>query len=244
MPFRTSSPRRSGCSAVRAVLLWGSVLLLGGLTGCQQLPKVAVSWQGGPFFTPTNFSGVPLMPAEVRRVAVLPLSGLDGLPPETVAALESALRAALLAEGRFEVVAVRREWMQAQAGRGALATSDQLPAPLFERLAREYSADAVLLVDISHYRPYAPLALGVRAKLAFCAAPHAVFWAFDTLFDSRVPAVANSARRHAAGGPAGKVDSGPVALQSPSRFAAYVFADVFACLPQRPAPVPAAPPAR
>ena len=244
MPIRTSSPRRSGRLAVWSGLGLAAVVLLGGQTGCQQMPKVAVNWQGGPFFTPTNFSGVSLMPAEVRRVAVLPLAGLDGLPPETVAALEAALRAALLAEGRFEVVPVRREWMQAQAGRGALAASDPLPAPLFERIAREYSADAVLLVDVSHYRPYAPLALGVRAKLAFAAAPHAIFWAFDTLFDSREPAVANSARRHAGGTSSGVVDSGPVALQSPSRFAAYVFADVFACLPRRPAPVPPAPPAR
>ena len=244
MPFRAPSLRRSGRSPVRSWRGLGTVVLLGCLTGCQQMPKVAVNWQGGPFFAPTNFSGVPLLPAEVRRVAVLPLAGLDGLPPETVASLEAALRAALLAESRFEVVGVRRELVRELAGRGAIAASDQLPAPLFERIAREYSADAVLLVDVSHYRPYAPLALGVRAKLAFCAPPHAIFWAFDTLFDSRDPAVANSARRHAAGGPAGVVDPGPVALQSPSRFAAYVFADVFACLPQRPAPVPAPPPNR
>ena len=216
-------------------------MLLGGLTGCQQLPKVSVDWHGGPFFAPTNFSGVPLLPAEVRRVAVLPLAGLEGLPPETVATLETTLRAALLAEGRFEVVVVRRELVHELAGRAAVAASDQLPAPLFARIAREYSADAVLLVDITHYRPYAPLALGVRAKLAFCDSNHAIFWACDTLFDSRDPAVANSARRHATGGASGVVDAGPVALQSPSRFAAYVFADVFACLPPRPAPVPVPP---
>lgn len=209
--------------------------------GCQSVPTVSVDWKGGPFFTPTNFNGVSIMPAEVRRVAVLPMSGLDGLPPDTVAGLESALQGALLAEGRFETVAVSADLVRSMAGKASVSVGEVLPAGLFERIARDTAADAVLFVDVTLYRPYAPLALGVRAKLARCDEAHAVIWAFDTLYDVRDPAVGNSARRHAAGGRDAIVDAGPSALQSPSRFAAYVFTDAFGTLPKRPPPVPPPP---
>ncbi len=241
MSWRTPFLCQSGATAGRPAAVLGALFALGLLCGCQNVPTVSVDWKGGPFFTPTNFNGVAQMPAEVQRVAVMPLSGLDGQPPETVAALESALQAALLAEGRFETVAVAPELVRAVAGKPALGSGELLPPALFERIAHEQGADAVLFVDVTLFRPYSPLALGVRAKLAWCNDSHGIFWAFDTLYDVRDPAVANSARRHAAGGREAIVNAGPAALQSPSRFAAYVFTDVFGTLPQRPPPAPLPP---
>ena len=209
--------------------------------GCQHVPKVSVDWRGGPFFEPTNFSGAAQMPGDVRRVAVLPLAGVEGVSPDGLAALEMAMHAALLREGRFEIVPVGADFVRSVAGRPAVASHEALPAALFERLARELGADAVLLVDITLYRPYEPQAQGVRAKLARCDELRTILWSFDTLFVARGPAGVNSARRHASGGHQTVVDSGPAALQSPSRFAAYVFADTFATLPKRPAPPPPPP---
>lgn len=207
--------------------------------GCSSAPQVKVDWRGGPFFTATNFSGLDVMPAEVRRVAVMPLSGVDALPPESASALVSAMRTALLSEARFELTTVPVELVRLVASRLSLASTDVLPPELFARIRRETGADAVLFVDITQYRPYAPLALGVRLKLTYCSESPAIFWAFDTLYDAREPAVANSARNHATGGRSAIIDSGASALQSPSRFAAYVFADAFSTLPKRPAPAPA-----
>jgi len=233
-------------AAVRA--LWrpmaGGALGLLLLAGCQNGPKVTIDWQGGPFFAPTNFSGLSEMPPEIRRVAVLPIAGLENLPPESAAALESAARIALLEVGRFEVVPVDPAVVRSLAGKPAVNSVEVLPSALFDRIVREQAADAVLLIDVTLYRPYTPLALGVRVKLAGREDPRPILWAFDTIFDARNPAVANAARRHAAGGRAGLVDPGPAALQSPSRFAAYVFADTFATLPRRPEPVPPVVPAK
>lgn len=222
----------------------GAVLAALVVAGCQSGPKVTIDWQGGPFFTPTNFVGVAELPPEVRRVALLPLSGLEGLPSESVAALEMAARTALLATGRFEVVPVDPALVRAVAGKAAVSSVELLPPALFERIVRDQAADAVLLVDVTLFRPYPPLAVGVRAKLASTQGPRPILWAFDTLFDVRNPAVANTARRHASGGHSGLVDPGPTALQSPSRFAAYVFTDTFAALPKRPEPVPPIVPAK
>ena len=240
MPLRASTTHRSGNGAGPALLLCAA-LALGLLSGCSHVPKVSVDWRGGPFFVPTNFAGAELMPGDVRRVAVLPMSGTEGLHADGTAALESALQAALLREGRFEIVPISAEFMRSVTGKPAVASHEVLPPALFERLAREQGADAVLFVDLTLYRPYSPLELGVRAKLARCDATRTILWSFDTLFDARDPAVANSARRHASGGRDALVDAGPSALQSPSRFAAYVFSDTFATLPKRPTPPPAPP---
>lgn len=241
MSLRTLFPHRFGTAARRHAPIVGFLLAFGLVCGCSHVPKVSVDWRGGPFFTPTNFEGAPLMPGDVRRVAVLPLAGVESLTPESVAALEQALQAALLGEGRFEIVPISPDFVQAVAGKPAVHSGDILPPALFDRIAREQGADAVLFVDITLYRPYSPLALGVRAKLARCDGMRTILWAFDTLFDARDPAVANSARRHATGGRDAVVDVGPAALQSPGRFAAYVFSDTFATLPRRPAPPPAPP---
>ncbi len=222
----------------------GAVLAALLLAGCQSGPKVTIDWQGGPFFTPTNFVGLAELPPEIRRVALLPLSGLEGLPSESVAALETAARTALLGTGRFEVVPVDPALVRAVAGKASVSSVELLPPALFERIVREQAADAVLLVDVTLYRPYPPLALGVRVKLAGSQGARPILWAFDTVFDARQPAVANTARRHASGGHSGLVDPGPTALQSPSRFAAYVFTDTFAALPKRPEPVPPIVPAK
>ncbi len=238
MLFRVTTPRWSAASVLRTGAVGLLVLSAWGLGGCQSTPTVSVDWNGGPFFTPTNYSGLAEMPAEVRRVAVMPLAGMEGFPPESLAALESAMRSALLAEARFEIAPVSGELVRAVSGRPTLGSTDLLPENLIERIRREVGADAVLFVDITQYRPYAPLALGVRIKLASCDRPPAIFWAFDTLYDARVPEVANAARRHTIGGRPGVIDSGASALQSPSRFAAYAFADAFAVLPRRPAPAP------
>lgn len=241
MPLRPPVPSWSGRAAGRRLALFAALAAVGLGCGCQTVPKVTVDWKGGPFFSPTNFSGVPIMPSEVRRVAVLPVAGLEGLPPDTVAAVESAVQGALLAEGRFETVAVDAALVRALAGKPTVNSGELLPPTLLERVARETGAEAVLFVDVTLYRPYAPMALGVRAKLARCDDARALLWAFDTLYDVRDPAVGNSARRHAAGGRDAIVDAGPSALQSPGRFAAYVFSDVFGTLPKRPPPVPPPP---
>ncbi len=239
MFIRAASARSPRSARARLALALGAAAVLIGSNGCQHTPAVSVDWRGGPFFRPTNYTGVAIMPAEIRRVAVLPLAGLEGLPPESTEPLREALAAALLATARFEVVAVDGALLRAAGGRATVRSTEPLPAGLFERIAREHAPDAVLFVEVTHYQPYAPLVLGVRAKLVSGDGSHAVLWAFDTLYDARVPAVANSARRHAAGGGREAVDVGPAGVQSPRRFAAYVFTDLCSCLPERPPPLPA-----
>ena len=212
-----------------------SVLLGGLLAGCQTTPTVHIDWSGGPFFHATNFTGLDTLPLDVLRVAVLPPAGLEDVPTESAAGLEAALRLTLTAAARFETVFAAPGLVRAAVGRNAIGSTEALPPELFDRVTRELGADAVLLTDITLLRAYPPLALGVRMKLVRLQGNRPILWAFDQVFDCRNLAVANSAQLHAAGGKteAAGAGGGAGVLQSPSRFADYVFAEAFATLPHR-----------
>jgi hypothetical protein len=107
-----------------------------------------------------------------------------------------------------------------------------LPANFMAVLRREYEADAVLLVDVTVFRAYRPLAIGFRAKLAMVQDVRLV-WTFDNLFSAADAAVANSARQNYLKGAPRDIpaDQSPMVLQSPSRFAAYAAEAMFATLP-------------
>ena len=215
-----------------AIGTWIAALLLLLPAGCATHPKMTVDWRNGPFFQPTNFSGLPELPVDVLRVALLPPAGLETLPQESASGLIQALRASLGAATRFEIVYVDPALVRAFTGRDAVQSVDTLPSVLFERIARDQAADAVLFVDLTLYHAYPPLGIGLRAKLVRLTGNRPILWAFDQVFDTRTPSVANSARAHInASAPGHKTDTADSVLQSPSGFASYVFDATFATLP-------------
>jgi hypothetical protein len=186
----------------------------------------------GPFFTPVNYVGEPTLPSALRRVVLLPVCGGDVAPYETAATLAPAFAAALQRENRFEVVALSRDECRRRFGVEELSSTAALPRDLLAALKREFAADAVLFIDLTVFRGYRPLALGLRAKLA-AIHDSRLIWTFDTVFSADVPAVANSARHHFLSSDARGVpgDLSPAVLQSPSRFAEYAAAAMFVTLP-------------
>lgn len=201
------------------------------LAGCTT-PALNDPARTGPFFTPTNVSGDAELPIGVRRVVLLPLHGGNAAPGDSVEALDAVFNAALQRESRFEVVALSRAECLRRFNAESLSSTRALPAHLLERLQSDFGADAVLLVDVTTFRAYRPLRLGVRAKLADTTSGRLI-WTFDNVFSADEPAVANAARHFflkddRQGVPA---DLTRAALQSPSRFGAYVAAATFATLP-------------
>ena len=216
----------------------GRVLLLVGLaggitlaTGCMNMLAGGPA-QSGPFFTPTNHAGESTLPAGIRRVVLLPLAGGNVLPSTSAADLDPVVAAALQRQNRFEVVVVSREVCRRLFTVEELSSVELLPANFMAVLRREYAADAVILVDVTVFRAYRPLAIGFRAKLATVQDVRLV-WTFDNLFSAADAAVANSARRNYLKGAPRDIpaDQSPMVLQSPSRFAAYAAETMFATLP-------------
>lgn len=203
------------------------------LTGCSTVAGRA-GGETAPLYTPVNVTGDAQLPAGLRRVVLAPLHAGAVAPTETAAELDPILLGALQRQMRFEVVAVSRAENRRWFGAESFSGSGMLPAGYVERLAAEFVADGVLLVDLTAYDPYRPLAVGFRAKLA--ASPQVRFiWAFDEIVSAREASVVNSARRHAEAGGRGPQagDQVHTVLQSPARFAAFVAEAMFQTLPPR-----------
>ena len=200
--------------------------------GCRTVKK---EWDvpTGAAFEPKNFTSVGVLPGTVRRVAVLPLYS-DTWPALNIASLESAFAAELVKFQHFETVAVSRSQMRDQFSAEAVLSSAALPADMLERLRASQGADAVLFQDLTHYSPYQPIAIGVRAKLV-STVDGRVLWSFDALFDGAQPSVAVAAREYYLnqGRPAYPLENSSGIMQSPSRFAKYVAHAMFGTLPPR-----------
>jgi len=222
--------RRNGAFAC---VLAGAVLLAA--AGCAST-RVGLreDMTGKQYFHPTNFHGETRLSADLRRVILLPVYGGSIVPPETAATLEEVFATELQKEMRFEVVRLSRTDCQMRFGAAEFSSTSVLPHDFLATLGREYAADAVLFVDLTAYQPYRPLTLGVRSKLATIEQTRLV-WTFDEIFSADDPAVGNSVRHYYGSTDSAGIphETGQGALQSPSKFAAYVAAATFNTLPPR-----------
>lgn len=222
--------------AGRVGSLFVSALVLLFAVGCaSSTDKVLIQKsKESRFFTPTNFNGDTRLPVNLRRVVLLPVYGGSIVPLETAATIEEVFAVELQKELRFEVVRFSRAECQRRFGMPAFSSVGALPNNFLSVLARDFAADAVLFVDITAYRGYRPLVLGVRAKLATLEQTRLV-WTFDEIFSADDPKVGNSVRQYyGAADPSGiPLDARHGGLQSPSKFAAYVAAAAFDTLPPR-----------
>jgi hypothetical protein len=225
---RRCAPRKL---AARAAIF--AATLAGGLlpSGCKSLSLPKVSFPASTraqAFAPDNH-----VHAGVRRVAVLPLHTAEWRAAE-VAILDTALRDTLAGTERFEITPVSRAELARRFGHESFASSSALPADFLSRLRTDFGVDGVLFLDLTHYGPYQPVAIGLRAKLVTSVEGTAL-WSFDSLFDSAQADVATAARRYSANKrrPATAAEDNTGVLQSPGRFAKFVGHAAFATLPPR-----------
>jgi hypothetical protein len=219
-------------------LLLGLALLATGCVGGLPRRDGAVA---GPFFAPTNTRSAHSLPAEIVRVAVLPLAP-DGprLTEEQLARLDPVLHAGFARTLRAEHVPVSPALMRRLARAPRLPSTAAWPADFLARLRAETGADAVLFLDLTAYQAHPPLRVGLRARLQrldpALGGDRALLWAADNMFDAAAAPVANSARRFVrqpddvSRAPA---DRSTTVLQSPSQFLTYVAEATFVTLPPR-----------
>ncbi len=213
--------------------LLAAALLLG--AGCASTREgLKDDLHAAKYFTPANFTGEAQLPGGVRRVVLLPVCGGTVTPTETTEALEEVFATELQRRLRFEVVRLSREECLRRFGAPEFGSSSALPHDFLAVLGREFAADAVLFIDLTAFRAYRPLSLGVRAKLATVDQTRLV-WSFDEIFSADDPRVCNSVRRFFGATDSSGIpfDPGYAALQSPGKFAAYVAAATFNTLPAR-----------
>ena len=144
---------------------------------------------------------------------------------------------------KYEIVQVSRSEMLSIQNREAVSSAEILSADLIRVLKQKYGADAVLFTDFTVFRPYRPLAIGVRTKIVDLKTME-VLWMADGIVDSAEPDVADAASRYAGSGfrmryvsPTiykgrdREVASGTqVLLQSPRFYAGFVAHEAFSSL--------------
>lgn len=225
--------RRTGWARAGGVLALGALLFA--FAGCTSTyrPPLDDAVNYGPFYTPVNVSA-SVLPAEVRRVLVLPVHAGAVTTPEQALRLDEIFAASLQRQQRFEVVTVSRDECRRLFGAPEFSSAAALPPAFLDRLAARHAVDAVLFVDLTAYQAYQPQGLGLRAKLATVRDVRLV-WSFDEFISSGDAAVRNSARRryYATEHGTRPFDLSPAVLQSPGWFAAFAADEMFATLPPR-----------
>ncbi len=224
--------------ACPAVLLAASCWL----AGCGTVELKLSERIKGPDYQPANIHRLPDgVPAQVRRVAVLPLVA-DSRGAQAVAGAEvmqSVLLGELTRAGTFEIVAVNAEDLIHATGRGQWRAEEQIPASLLHHMRENLGCEAVLFSRLTQYRAYPPLAVGWSFKLVECPAKTGttprILWAADEVFDAGNPAVVNSARRHylAQLQSPGPLAESQTAVTSPRRFAQYTLHALSLTIPAR-----------
>ena len=173
------------------------------LAGCNTTSIKNPGTVVGPFHKPVNYhlaDGV--MPADMRRVALLPLtSALNTVEHQSGRViLQQLLQTAIVNSGLFEVVFVPNSKMEQLTGRPAWRMIDELPVDFIDKITREYDCQGVLFSHLSVYQPYPPLNVGRRMGLVHLSQASnngSVVWEIDEVFNAGQKSVINSARRNA-----------------------------------------------
>lgn len=181
-------------------------------------------------------------PQGMRRLAMLPIYTARPIG-ESERDMDGIFRGEVSKVVKYEIVQVSRSEMLSIHNREAVSSAEILSADLIRVLKQKYGADAVLFTDFTVFRPYRPLAIGVRTKIVDLKTME-VLWMADGIVDSAEPDVADAASRYADSGfrmryvsPTiykGKdreVGSGTqVLLQSPRYYAGFVAHEAFSSL--------------
>ncbi len=226
-PARPRRPRRGWLP-----LLAGGCLCAAGCS-TERLADTVI----GPGYHPVNvYCRGPMLPADLRRVAVLPLTCADDSMALAAGreALAPVLEEELAKLGKFEIVPVSPADLQQRTGRANWRADEKLPPDFFQSLKAAYACDAVLFSQVTVFRAYPPLAVGWRFQLAGGAGKDIV-WAADDVFDAGQPAVVNGARRYQQEqqrSASSHLDSFGI-MNSPRRFGHYSASTLLATLPAR-----------
>lgn len=226
-PFRQSLMR---CLPY-AILLAGIFYL----SGCAITPseKAQAAIDATPSYQPVYVHRVPQLPAELKRVVVLP-AYFTQRAGAFEADFDRMLIQELNSQNLFQVVAPSRNEIVRLLGNEQYSSAGELPHDTIHLLKSKYAADGILVTDITRYDPYSPIVIGIRSKLMLFEGMK-ILWEFDDVFDSGDMRVTSGAQRFenvqdTQSYPLNKPSS---ITRSPYRFGKYVTSTVFNTLPSR-----------
>ena len=226
-------------SDTRQPLRWfcTGIIACGFLAGCATSSSFDQAVELKPGYSPNNvFQYTPVLPYDLKRVAVLPLACdqnrtdlLDGC-----AVMAPILQAELIKTKKFEVVPATREVLRSRTGHSTWTGAEILPSTFFDSLRDAYGCDGVLFCQITVFRPYPPLAIGWRMRLVD-SRTRQTLWATDEILDAEHQTLPKDPMFYSLIEPYVEGDShrGWPLLNSPREFGQYAAAQILATLPAR-----------
>ncbi|MEI6034841.1 MAG: hypothetical protein WCS65_11255 [Verrucomicrobiae bacterium] len=172
-------------------------------------------------------------PEGFDRVAALPIYSTTPTGG-AIQDLDEIFRGELSKLLPFEVVPISRAELIPIIGENQIASTSIIPPKLVQYLKTKYAVQGIVFTDMPLYRPYRPINIAVRSKLAQTSDMQ-ILWSASGILDSSEPGIAASALQYAdrnLHGP-GSGDS-QLILQSPRRYAAFVANGLYGTLPGLP----------
>ena len=227
-----------------------------GLTGCASLNHIQENVEDvGTSYKPSNiYCRAPVIPSDIRRVALLPVSTTtdEAFLQTGAETLEPIVYAELVKTKKFEIVPVTRQQMKEWTGRTLWKTDEALPPDFFKKIGKATACDAVMFAQLTRFQPYQPIAVGWKLNLIQTATTvvtdplnatnaadpitnvrSSTFWSVDEVLDSGDPSVSLASRRYYRAhlrndAPAADVST---MASSPTRFGQYALYSLLATLP-------------
>jgi hypothetical protein len=218
--------------AAQGVICVVSLMLV---AGCK-MPRISDTVVGASYSPQNVHRASDLLPSNIRRVAVLPVT-CDATQNEVEAGrelLQLVLPEELGKTKKFELIPVPPERLRQWTGRTTWTAEEQLPVDFFKMLRDELGCEAVLFCRVTQFQAYPPLVVGMQLKLVDAQFSQ-LLWVADEVIDAAEPSVMNGARRYQQAQeqlPSALADSRSI-LNSPRRFSRYAASTVFSTLPER-----------
>lgn len=182
-------------------------------------------------YRPQNIFSVERMSADINRVALLPIHHANAArgDEDTIAAVVAS---ELRRSGRFEVVVISHDELNRLLGVDALSIQERLPAPLLAYLQEHHGVNGLMQMDITEWRPYRPMVIGLKARLLDLD-NREVIWAADERFDAGEARLTRALRSYSLHHlrqefPARDTEA---VLRTPARFLGFASHSLFNTLP-------------
>ena len=150
-------------------------------SSCRRFEQEKVVTKAEPY-KPVNLYPIERLPSYFNRVVVLPCFHPDQDSPILEYADEIFLQE-LNQERIFETIPISTMKMKSLFGQGRVSSSGNLPENFLRVLEETTGANGAMIVDLTSFRPYRPMSIGVRAKLIDLKSGE-FMWAIDETFDA------------------------------------------------------------
>ncbi len=172
--LKTGTKYASCVSVIKCFRIYILVTML--FSGCaRSLPSVETPLPPSPFKVSNVYRAS--IPKSLVRVGLLPVYGLQDI------SLQESIYGELFKQLIFEWIKIEPSTLQQAYHQSTFSSIEQLPHGFFDFLQKQYNLDGLLLIDITHYQPYYPIQIGMRAQLIELQTKRTL-WMADEIFDA------------------------------------------------------------